>query len=224
MDGEFESMEQLERGSNNAIVLGSRENILIAFRGTDQWSDWFTNLNILYKRSPLGFVHRGFMIAAASFWPELANRVLAMRRNNQPIWFTGHSLGGALAVLAAVKAHFENDLPIAGVYTFGQPPIGTASFCREFEKRRPFRLFRVINFTDAVSSAPIITLLDHVGEVRYFDIKGKMWVGEPPWGVRLSDRVHAPRLHGGLSDFKAHLMESYVELIATTGRLSTPVR
>jgi triacylglycerol lipase len=212
-DWGFDSVKALTRGPNFAILLSNGEIILIAFRGTDKWNDWLTNLNIFYKRSPLGFVHRGFMKAAISFWPDLAQQILSMRDNDQHVWFTGHSLGGALAVLASVKAHFEDGISIAGVYTFGQPPIGTVSFGMGFTKRCPYRLYRFINHTDAVSSAPIITLLEHVGEIRYFDSSGTLWEGEPPWRVSLADHVRAPCLHGGLSQFKAHLMKDYIDLI-----------
>lgn len=213
----FDSVETLTRGPNHALVLGSRDHVLVAFRGTDGWNDWFTNLNILYKRSPLGrgYVHRGFMKATASFWPDLLQHILKIRDNGQPIVFTGHSLGGALALLAALKSHFEDGLPIAGLYTFGQPPIGTVAFCIGFRERCPFRLYRFVNQTDAVSGAPIITLLEHVGEVRYFDTAGALWEGDPPWRTRMADHWRAPRLHGGLSQFGAHSMKDYIDLITS---------
>ena len=218
----FDSVKALSRGPNHVIVLCNREHILVAFRGTDGLSDWFTNLNILYKRSPLGagFVHRGFMKATASFWPDLQQHILKMRDNDQRIVFTGHSLGGALALLASLKCHFSDGLPIAGLYTFGQPPIGTVAFSLKFRERCPFRLYRFVNQTDAVSAAPIITLLDHVGEVRYFDTEGTLWEGKPPWRTRFADSIRAPRLHGGLAQFGAHSMKDYVDLIAT--RLGQP--
>ena len=190
------------------------EMILIAFRGTDRLNDWLTNLNIFYKRSPFGFVHCGFMKAVASFWPDLMQHILEIRNNDQLIWFTGHSLGGALAVLASIKVYFENGLQIAGSYTFGQPRVGTVSFCLNFDKQCPYRLYRFVNHTDAVSDAPMITLLEHVGAVRYFDTAGALWEGEPPWRVSLADHWRAPRLHGGLSQFGAHSMKNYVDLIA----------
>jgi triacylglycerol lipase len=215
-DWGFDCVKALARGPNYAIVLCNRSDIVVAFRGTDAWNDWLTNLNILYKRSPLGsgFVHRGFMKATASFWPELQQHLVKIRDNDQRIVFTGHSLGGALALLASLKCHFDDGLPISGLYTFGQPPIGTVAFSLRFREQCPFRLYRFVNQTDAVAAAPIITLLDHVGEVRYFDTAGKLWEGDPPWRTRLLDQIRAPHLHGGLSQFGAHSMKDYVDLIA----------
>ena len=60
-DWGFDCVKSLSRGPNYAIALCNRDDIVVAFRGTDAWNDWLTNLNILYKRSPIGagFVHRG---------------------------------------------------------------------------------------------------------------------------------------------------------------------
>lgn len=208
----FKSAKAFTRGPNYGIVLCNRDIILIAFRGTDQWADWLTNLSVFFKRSPLGFVHRGFMQATASFWPELARQILEVRDNDQSIWITGHSLGGALALLASTKLFIENKLPIAGLYTFGQPPVGTGTFCSRFKTQCPFRYYRFVNHTDAVSDLPIM-FREHVGDVIYFDTSGAMWKGEPPWSVSLLDHVRAPAKYGGLSQFLAHSMKVYVELI-----------
>src|SRR6266481_750347 len=179
-DWGFESACEFSKEPNQGIALCGREVILIAFRGTDQRADWLTNLNVLFKRSPLGLVHRGFMKATESFWPELARYIAERRDNAQSIWITGHSLGGAIALLASTKLFFENNLPIAGLYTFGQPPVGTLSFCSRFERQHPFPFFRFVNQTDAVADLPIL-FREHVGEVRYFDTSGTLWMREPPW-------------------------------------------
>ena len=211
----FDWAKGIACGSHNVIVLGNREMILVAFRGTDAFDDFRTNINVLYTKSPLGTVHRGFMRAVTALWPEFISVVQDMRDNDQRLWFAGHSLGGALAVLASIKAQFEAGLPVAGVYTFGQPPIGTTGFCMEFKKRCPYRLYRFINHTDAVSTMPMWTLLGHVGDVRYFDLSGKMWEGKPPFRVKLSDAWNAPRFHGGFANFTAHSMTGYVDLLTS---------
>jgi hypothetical protein len=49
----FERVKAFTRGPHAGIVLCSSEIVLIAFRGTDDRVDWRTNLNVLFRRSPL---------------------------------------------------------------------------------------------------------------------------------------------------------------------------
>lgn len=210
----FAGAEHFKKTTHDAIVLSNRNAILVAFRGTDEGKDFRTNVDVRRGPSSLGEVHRGFMEAAASFWPDLHQHVLTTRNNDQALWFTGHSLGGALALLASVKAHFEDGLPVSCVYTFGQPQLASLEFRREFEERRPYPYYRFVNHTDVVVDVPMLAMLTHFGEVRYFDTKKKLWEGKVPWWVKLVDKVRAPHLHGGLADFAAHAIDGYVELIA----------
>ena len=115
-------------------------------------------------------------------------------------------------MLASVKLLIENKLKMSGIYTFGQPPVGTSGFCSRFKKHFPNNLFRFVNHTDAVSGLPIL-FRKHVGEIRYFDTSGSLWEGKPPWKVSFLDHIQAPSKFGGLSQFTAHPMKNYVGLI-----------
>ena len=111
------------------------------------------------KETPL--VHRGFLdyCQAALFTdvlPAYGNRtvgeVLAAELRAHPsmrIYLTGHSLGGAAAVLAAARL---SDLGVAPeqlvVTTFGAPAVGNAAFVRRYEGR--FTLHRVVMSGDPV--------------------------------------------------------------------------
>ena len=208
----FNRFEPFSRNQHFGIVIGNDKMILIAFRGTNERADWWSNLDILFRRSALGWVHRGFMKATELFWPQLPQKISEFYDNNQTIWITGHSLGGALALLASVKLLIENKFKISGIYTFGQPPVGTSGFCSKFKKHFPKNLYRFVNHTDAVSDLPIL-FLRHVGEIRYFDTSGSLWGGKPPWKVNFLDQIRAPARFSGLSQFTAHSMKNYVELI-----------
>jgi len=208
----LERFKSFSYNQHFGIVMGNDKMILIAFRGTNERADWWSNLDILFRRSPLGWVPRGFLKAIELFWPELPQKISEFYDNNQTIWITGHSLGGALALLASVKLLVENEYKISGIYTFGQPTVGTSGFCSKFKKHYPNNLFRFVNHTDAVSDLPIL-LRQHVGEIRYFDTSGSLWEGKPPWKVSFLDHFDAPVKYGGLSQFAAHSMKNYVELI-----------
>ncbi|APW59526.1 lipase family protein [Paludisphaera borealis] len=72
-----------------------------------------------------GLVHSGFLEAFARISDRL-DAVVKTRSSEQKLWLAGHSLGGALAVLAL--AHLADDGPIEGVYTYGCPRVGDRAF------------------------------------------------------------------------------------------------
>ena len=105
------------------------------------------------KETPL--VHRGFLdyTQAALFTDVLpsygdrtAGEVLAddlLAHPSMRVYLTGHSLGGAAAVLAAARL---SDMGVPAeqliVTTFGAPAVGNAGFARRYEGR--FTLHRVV--------------------------------------------------------------------------------
>ena len=73
------------------------------------------NINALAVDGPFGEVHRGFQAAMQDVWPKMRQTIRQYRReaelNGQPalpLWITGHSLGGAMAMLAAAREWAEH--------------------------------------------------------------------------------------------------------------------
>jgi len=103
--------------------------------------------------------HEGFMRALASIWDPLLEAVQAERqKNDRPIWITGHSLGGALALLAAWRFK-RKVIPIHQIYTFGAPMVGNAETAAAIDQELPDRLFRYVNDQDPVPQLPTLSLL-----------------------------------------------------------------
>ena len=77
------------------------KNACVAFRGTEPtaWSDIKADLKIRRVKVPTGFVHRGFRDALDEVWSDVAEWLRKQKKEH--VFFTGHSLGGALATLAA---------------------------------------------------------------------------------------------------------------------------
>ncbi len=57
--------------------------------------------------------------------------LIGLKKPKRPLWLTGHSLGGAMATLAAAWLA-ERKKPFNGAYTFGQPRCGDENFSDSF--------------------------------------------------------------------------------------------
>jgi hypothetical protein len=165
-------------GSTQGYVATNENHIVAAFRGTrspnslDGLRDCLltdaANLLIL-PEGDLGtdFVaagvgakfHMGFIRALAAIWDPLSAAVDEERkRNDRPLWITGHSLGGALAMLAAWRFK-RKFVPVHQIYTFGAPMIGNNLAAEAFDREFPDRIFRYVNFPDPVPKLPTVSLI-----------------------------------------------------------------
>lgn len=162
-----------------AYVAGSGGMVVVAFRGTEpvRLRDWLSDAGTLLAPhgSGKGMVHVGFEQALGSVHDEIAATVDEFRDGDQRVWFTGHSLGGALAMLAAARTHLgEPGAPVAGVCTFGQPRTCDPFLAGAYDEVLGDRTLRYVNNSDIVPQVPPAPLFQHVGAVRYFDATGRM--------------------------------------------------
>jgi predicted lipase len=167
---EFQDVTGVNKKSSQAFVANHEDFTWIVFRGTDEWRDWLDNVNVPAIDHPLGRVHRGFQLALDDIWPAILGVVKKYhKKRRRPIWITGHSLGGALATVAAADL-IHQDRPFYGVYTFGQPRCGDRQFSRFFNVEAKSRYFRFQNNNDIVSRIPQRLMgYSHVGTFLYID-------------------------------------------------------
>ena len=144
----------------------------VAFRGTEpaQWSDIKADLKIRKVKCPTGFVHRGFRDALNEVWEDVSAWLSKVKCEH--VFFTGHSLGGALATLGASRWNTET----THLYTFGSPRVGGKKFVQSFKTKERYR-YR--NNNDIVTKVPFEILgYKHVsgegGNFIYFDIDGNV--------------------------------------------------
>src|SRR6185369_11657761 len=98
-----------------------------------------------------GRVHHGFSSALKHTWGKVERLVEAL--DDKPLFLTGHSMGGALAVLAACRLAKLGRPPVA-TYTFGSPRVGDRAFCAGY--RLP--TYRVVNGLDLVPEMPLASM------------------------------------------------------------------
>jgi len=157
-----------------AYLFETADAAVVAFRGTetDQRKDLLTDAKIGLVKGHLhtGKVHRGFHRALDSIWAKVEPALNSASSQNKHCYFTGHSLGGALAVLAA--ARFDKT---SGVYTFGQPRVGDEVFCTAYDSANGpgKRTYRFVNQNDIIPRVPPrLAGFEHVGTQVYFDEAG----------------------------------------------------
>lgn len=139
----------------------SNDTLYIVFRGSDSICDLLINLNISHKSfKDLGSIHSGFY----HYYKAVQKPIMAFVKKNvrriSNIVVTGHSLGGASAVLASLDV--RSFLPDITCITFGTPPIADPSFVDVHTMLVP-NSYRVINVEDWAPKLPIPGLF-HVGK------------------------------------------------------------
>lgn len=183
------SLQSFDRGGTQAFLFTGPELCILAFRGTEQaLEDWLTDADVRHEVGPWGrteesiAVHRGFHTALDQVWGDV---LAAVTRVELPVWITGHSLGGALAMLAAYRMQVAESpaIQVAGVYTFGQPRVGNAAWSKSLPLALEQRVYRYINHNDIVPLVPPVQPVEyrHAGHARYFDASGRLHHGRTLW-------------------------------------------
>ncbi len=167
-DWKLSTCKFLEAEATQCFIASSADVVLIAFRGTESLGDWLGNLNTFPKSRPYGTVHRGFYFAFQDVRPQLEDELREFA--GRSLLLTGHSLGGALATIAA--AEWQGGYSIKGIYTYGQPAVGRGQFLRFMGEHYGDQFFRFVNDDDIVPRVP--PNFWHVGQLYHFDSRGRL--------------------------------------------------
>jgi triacylglycerol lipase len=156
------------------FVLSSKEHNIIIFRGTQRTIEWVLNINAIYptktKVSSLsaGTIHPGF----SKIYSNLSAQTLEIAKKlnpSVPCYISGHSLGAAIATLAAIDiaVNVPQLKKQVQLYTYASPRVGDPVFAKEHNRSIP-NSYRVVNLADAITLVPFTLLFKteyvHVGE------------------------------------------------------------
>jgi len=150
--------------------------IHVVFRGTVSLKNWILDLDAghstPYPIIPGAFVHTGFLDCWYSVRGQLAHALSNLLSNSSSsnptdshrtrsspftaIYFSGHSLGAAISVLAAIEIGVTTGLPIT-CYNFGDPRVGNKVFAEYFNSKIQ-TTWRAVNQRDIVPHLPSLDM------------------------------------------------------------------
>lgn len=209
----FEEVEFIDRDGAQAYVFTADGDRVVACRGTEpqEWNDLRADANALTDLAEtVGRVHRGFKREVDDLWPKVKAHLVDDGRD---LWFTGHSLGGAMAMICAGRCELD-EIPIhpVQVLTFGAPRVGT----KRYVTHAQLDILRWVNNNDIVTRVPPMWMgYRHVGRMMYLDSDGthRRMTRQDRAEDRWRGFVQGLR-RGRVDNFSDHLIVDYVAHLA----------
>ncbi len=171
---------------------------IVCFRGTEDLKDVVADARIKLQHKPphAGEIHSGFHDTLGSIWDgdgieEELEHIQEGRETPVPVWFTGHSLGAAMATLAADRYGGARAL-----YTYGSPRVGD----EEFRRGLGVNAYRIVNNNDGVATVPPgrpLSPYRHVGDLKYLSDDGHLIDDPGRWAA----------FKAGLTGHLRHILE-----------------
>ncbi|CAI4233271.1 unnamed protein product [Auanema sp. JU1783] len=186
-------------------VSNKTRRIILSFRGTDGTSQLYQEMTHSLRDYPyynetddkgnvgqIGRVNKYFLTAMNVMWDVMVEPLLPLYPNYTFI-VTGHSLGGAMAALAAFRLSYrkvvENPYDIR-LITFGEPREGDYEYAQIFQQYVPYS-FRIVHYTDPVPHLPPLDELNitltgypfhHTREIWYDNKFTSYTICNTTWG------------------------------------------
>jgi len=233
-------------------LIGERDKaVILAFAGTDPgiWQNLVSDFTPIPRAG--SDIHDGFRVAAEAAHLQIDHAIQLCRESENPLFITGHSLGAALAALAAVRAA-NAGVPPRAVYTFGMPRVGGPQFGASYADLSKVT-YRLVHGIDLVARVPPGSPrgFHHVGHLLQctagakFD-KARLLAGtdsdDPPSSAELKNvlvrafqniqvgNILSPQGPGALGslfkflppEIRDHLQDSYWKALTPVGTATSP--
>ncbi|KAJ3414304.1 hypothetical protein HDV05_006753 [Chytridiales sp. JEL 0842] len=164
------------------------KTIIVSFRGSQNILNWINNLNFLKTDLNLPGapgdvdIHSGFW----NVWRSVSRQVQAQLNSalaanpSYTVTFTGHSLGGAVATVAALDVASPGGLVPPNrvlIYTHGAPRVGNDPFYLYLKSFGFQNVYRGVNYNDIVPHLPPTLInFNHILNEQWINFKGSIVV------------------------------------------------
>ncbi|MBA0695544.1 hypothetical protein Goari_002164 [Gossypium aridum] len=207
-----------------------RRDIVVAWRGTVAPSEWYEDFQ--RNLEPIGIgdakVEHGFLSiytskneftrynkssASEQVMKEVTKLVQFYQGQGEEVslTITGHSLGGALALLNAYETAVNFPGLAVSVVSFGAPRVGNCAFRAELDDLG-VKTLRVVVKQDLVPRMPGIVFNESLQ--RFDDITGTLeWVYTHVGAELKLDVSSSPYLKRGFNPLGFHSLETYLHLV-----------
>ena len=137
------------------VAAGDKATI-VGFSGTDppNLANWITNFDAGMTEFDGARIHAGFLRATLAARPLLEAALDRLHVSGRPLYVVGHSLGAAVAVVAAHLIARDPQRPVSGVYAFGMPRTGDQAFAAACGALLGDRIYRLVHGNDIVPGVP----------------------------------------------------------------------
>ena len=169
------------------LAMASDGRQALVFRCTASWRNVETDLEADPEHGLGATLHGGFWRAYSSVSKQIHAALLAhpiqvasplppplsaWRGGPISLLVVGHSLGGALATLAALDLCYSHYNQALGLISMGAPRVGFSDFTNDFEERMEKRYVRVMYQNDLVTQVPT-SPYKHPGGLLHLDEEGQ---------------------------------------------------
>ena len=170
-------------------ILSSKTSNIIAFRGTQTQAEWVQNLRAAQQEyrdrntgKTDGLVHQGFLDI---FRQKISDPLLATVKQLDPTipcYITGHSLGSAIATLAAweIALNIPQIREQIQLYTYASPRVGNSDFAVAHNSLIP-NSYRIVNQGDFIPLIPPVKIENQEFNAEYAHLGQKWTFFDPIW-------------------------------------------
>jgi len=185
----------------------------IAIRGTANLQNAMVDIDLaLQADAKLGIIlHQGFASAARAIYQD----VKPYLADDMPIQTTGHSLGGAIAVILSMYLT-QDDYNLSQIITFGQPKVTNVAGAEKFSD---LPLIRVVTAKDIVPLVPPLSPMQIKELDIYWHIGEEMILldnSEYSQTNGIKSMLRATKFTSSIPDeenLNAHKMDNYARLV-----------